>query len=103
MLRHATGYALANEGTDTWLIQDFIGHASIAKRGGPGSNSQRWVWDDPSRLQGRMLLLDKELLPLSPPSFELGQPPRRPTATAPFLPVRTAVFGRWRLLFPGDP
>jgi site-specific recombinase XerD len=30
MLRHATGHALANEGTDTWLIQDFLGHASIA-------------------------------------------------------------------------
>jgi site-specific recombinase XerD len=30
MLRHATGYALANEGTDTRLIQDFLGHASIA-------------------------------------------------------------------------
>jgi site-specific recombinase XerD len=29
MLRHATGYALANEGTDTRLIQD-VGHASIA-------------------------------------------------------------------------
>jgi type 1 fimbriae regulatory protein FimB/type 1 fimbriae regulatory protein FimE len=30
MLRHATGYALANEGADTRLIQDFLGHASIA-------------------------------------------------------------------------
>jgi type 1 fimbriae regulatory protein FimB/type 1 fimbriae regulatory protein FimE len=30
MLRHATGYALANEGTDTRLIQDFLDHASIA-------------------------------------------------------------------------
>jgi site-specific recombinase XerD len=30
MLRHATGYVLANEGTDTRLIQDFLGHASIA-------------------------------------------------------------------------
>jgi site-specific recombinase XerD len=30
MLRHATGYALANEGTDTRLIRDFPGHASIA-------------------------------------------------------------------------
>jgi site-specific recombinase XerD len=30
MLRHATGHALANEGTDTRLIQDFYGHASIA-------------------------------------------------------------------------
>jgi site-specific recombinase XerD len=29
MLRHAAGYALANEGTDTRLIQEFLGHASI--------------------------------------------------------------------------
>ena len=28
--RHGTGYALANEGTDTRLIRDFLGHASIA-------------------------------------------------------------------------
>jgi type 1 fimbriae regulatory protein FimB/type 1 fimbriae regulatory protein FimE len=29
MLRHAAGYALANEGTDTRLIQAFLGHADI--------------------------------------------------------------------------
>jgi type 1 fimbriae regulatory protein FimB/type 1 fimbriae regulatory protein FimE len=29
MLRHATGYSLANEGTDTRLIQAFLGHADI--------------------------------------------------------------------------
>jgi site-specific recombinase XerD len=29
MLRHAAGYALANEGVDTRLIQDFLGHADI--------------------------------------------------------------------------
>ncbi len=29
MLRHAAGYMLANEGTDTRLIQDFLGHADI--------------------------------------------------------------------------
>jgi integrase len=29
MLRHATGYALANEGVDTRLIQDFLGHVDI--------------------------------------------------------------------------
>jgi type 1 fimbriae regulatory protein FimB/type 1 fimbriae regulatory protein FimE len=29
MLRHATGYALANEGTDTRLIQAFLGHVDI--------------------------------------------------------------------------
>jgi type 1 fimbriae regulatory protein FimB len=29
MLRHAAGYFLANEGTDTRLIQDFLGHKDI--------------------------------------------------------------------------
>jgi type 1 fimbriae regulatory protein FimB/type 1 fimbriae regulatory protein FimE len=29
MLRHGTGYALANEGVDTRLIQDFLGHVDI--------------------------------------------------------------------------
>jgi len=29
MLRHAAGYILANEGTDTRLIQDFLGHRDI--------------------------------------------------------------------------
>jgi len=29
MLRHAAGYMLANEGTDTRLIQAFLGHANI--------------------------------------------------------------------------
>jgi type 1 fimbriae regulatory protein FimB len=28
MLRHAAGYMLANQGTDTRLIQDYLGHAS---------------------------------------------------------------------------
>jgi type 1 fimbriae regulatory protein FimB/type 1 fimbriae regulatory protein FimE len=35
ILRHTTGYALANEGTDTRLIQDFLGHASLHETG-PG-------------------------------------------------------------------
>ena len=43
MLRHATGYALANEGTDTRLIQDFPGHASIA-------NTMRYTRLAPGRL-----------------------------------------------------
>jgi len=30
MLRHATGYKLANDGVDTRSIQDYLGHASIA-------------------------------------------------------------------------
>ena len=29
MLRHAAGYCLANQGVDTRLIQDFLGHADI--------------------------------------------------------------------------
>lgn len=29
MLRHSAGYMLANEGTDTRLIQDFLGHRNI--------------------------------------------------------------------------
>jgi site-specific recombinase XerD len=43
MLRHGTGYALANEGTDTRLIQDFLGHASIA-------NTVRYTKLAPGRL-----------------------------------------------------
>jgi site-specific recombinase XerD len=43
MLRHATGYALANKGTDTRLIQDFLGHASIA-------NTVRYTKLAPGRL-----------------------------------------------------
>jgi type 1 fimbriae regulatory protein FimB len=29
MLRHACGYALAEEGVDTRLIQDYLGHRNI--------------------------------------------------------------------------
>jgi type 1 fimbriae regulatory protein FimB/type 1 fimbriae regulatory protein FimE len=29
MLRHATGYALANRGTDTRTLQSYLGHRSI--------------------------------------------------------------------------
>ncbi|ECZ4168724.1 tyrosine-type recombinase/integrase, partial [Salmonella enterica] len=29
MLRHACGYALANQGMDTRLIQDYLGHRNI--------------------------------------------------------------------------
>ena len=45
MLRHATGFMLANEGTDTRLIQDFLGHASI-------SNTVRYTKLAPARLAG---------------------------------------------------
>ena len=30
MLRHSTGYKLANDGHDTRAIQDYLGHRSIA-------------------------------------------------------------------------
>ena len=30
MLRHSTGYYLANKGCDTRLIQDYLGHKNIA-------------------------------------------------------------------------
>jgi site-specific recombinase XerD len=29
MLRHSTGFALANKGRDTRLIQDLLGHCNI--------------------------------------------------------------------------
>ena len=29
MLRHSCGYALANKGTDTRIIQDYLGHKNI--------------------------------------------------------------------------
>jgi type 1 fimbriae regulatory protein FimB/type 1 fimbriae regulatory protein FimE len=29
MVRHATGYRLANKGIDTRTIQDYLGHANI--------------------------------------------------------------------------
>jgi site-specific recombinase XerD len=33
ILRHATGYKLANDGVDTRSLQDYLGHASIASTG----------------------------------------------------------------------
>jgi site-specific recombinase XerD len=45
MLRHGAGHTLANEGTDTRLIQDFLGHASI-------SNTVRYTQLAPGRLAG---------------------------------------------------
>jgi site-specific recombinase XerD len=43
MLRHATGYTLAIEGTDTRLIQDFFGQVSIV-------NAVRYTKPAPARL-----------------------------------------------------
>ncbi len=31
MLRHSTGYYLANKGCDTRLIQDYLGHRNITR------------------------------------------------------------------------
>jgi site-specific recombinase XerD len=45
MLRHSAGHALANAGTDTRLIQDFLGHTSI-------SNTVRYTKLAPGRLAG---------------------------------------------------
>lgn len=47
MLRHACGYALADRGTDTELIQDYLGHTNIRHRVRyTASNSARFrgVW-----------------------------------------------------------
>jgi type 1 fimbriae regulatory protein FimB/type 1 fimbriae regulatory protein FimE len=45
MLRHSTGHMLANVGLDTRLVQDFMGHASIA-------NTVRYTKLAPARLAG---------------------------------------------------
>ncbi|EAV4634665.1 integrase, partial [Salmonella enterica] len=49
MLRHACGYALANQGLDTRLIQDYLGHRNIHHTVlYTASNSNRFsrVWND---------------------------------------------------------
>lgn len=43
MLRHSAGFMLANEGTDTRLIQDFLGHTNI-------QNTVRYTRLSPKRL-----------------------------------------------------
>lgn len=43
MLRHGAGHMLANEGTDTRLIQDFLGHRDIR-------NTVRYTKLAPARL-----------------------------------------------------
>ncbi|EDD5390492.1 tyrosine-type recombinase/integrase [Salmonella enterica subsp. enterica serovar Enteritidis] len=42
MLRHACGYALANQGLDTRLIQDYLGHRNI-------SHTVRYTASNPNR------------------------------------------------------
>lgn len=49
MLRHATGFVLANKGLDTRLIQDFLGHQNIQSTviyTTLSSKRFRKVWDD---------------------------------------------------------
>jgi type 1 fimbriae regulatory protein FimB/type 1 fimbriae regulatory protein FimE len=45
MLRHATGYALANKGVDTRTLQAYLGHRSI-------SNTVRYTELAPGRFKG---------------------------------------------------
>ena len=45
MLRHACGYALANQGTDTRTLQAYLGHRSI-------SNTVRYTELAPNRFRG---------------------------------------------------
>lgn len=45
MLRHSTGYALANKNTATRTIQELLGHAKI-------QNTERYVASNPERLRG---------------------------------------------------
>ncbi|EMJ9624388.1 tyrosine-type recombinase/integrase, partial [Salmonella enterica] len=44
MLRHACGYALANQGLDTRLIQDYLGHKNI-------SHTVRYTASNPARFR----------------------------------------------------
>jgi type 1 fimbriae regulatory protein FimB len=45
MLRHACGYALANQGEDTRLIQTYMGHSSI-------TSTQLYTETNPERFRG---------------------------------------------------
>jgi type 1 fimbriae regulatory protein FimB len=45
MLRHSTGYALANKGCDTRLIQDYLGHRNI-------SHTVKYTRTSAARFQG---------------------------------------------------
>jgi len=44
MLRHACGYALADQGADTRLIQDYLGHRNI-------QHTVRYTASNPARFQ----------------------------------------------------
>jgi site-specific recombinase XerD len=43
MLRHATGYMLANQGTETRLIQAFLGHKDIRHTAHYTALSPKWL------------------------------------------------------------
>jgi type 1 fimbriae regulatory protein FimB len=44
MLRHACGYALADQGADTRLIQDYLGHRNI-------QHTVRYTATNPARFE----------------------------------------------------
>lgn len=44
MLRHACGYALADQGADTRLIQDYLGHRNI-------QHTVRYIATNPARFE----------------------------------------------------
>ena len=45
MLRHACGFALADQGADTQLIQDYLGHRNI-------QHTVRYTATNPARFEG---------------------------------------------------
>ncbi|HCR2161322.1 tyrosine-type DNA invertase [Enterobacter asburiae] len=58
MLRHACGYALADRGIDTRLIQDYLGHRNIRHTVRyTASNAERFegVWNEKIKIRGRHL------------------------------------------------
>lgn len=58
MLRHACGYALADRGVDTRLIQDYLGHRNIRHTVlYTASNAERFegVWQEKNKPRGRQL------------------------------------------------
>lgn len=58
MLRHACGFALADRGIDTRLIQDYLGHRNIRHTVRyTASNAERFegVWQGKVKLRGRQL------------------------------------------------
>ncbi|MBP1036916.1 tyrosine-type recombinase/integrase [Serratia fonticola] len=58
MLRHACGFALADRGIDTRLIQDYLGHRNIRHTVSyTASNAERFegVWQGKVKLRGRQI------------------------------------------------